>query len=178
LSLEGLLVGAAAVGIAALILRVARSQPTPPGASPPPRDEPSRLGIDSSAVIALGVALVTACVVAWVMVQDKDTLKGQTVAGAALAGMFGAFAGRLGTHRAPVLVFFVAIAILAAAGPAAATVGLWSGGSGGVIGAAYAGRLLPLARPLPLDWMAGAFVGIPVGLSWAASMTDIHPREA
>jgi hypothetical protein len=36
----------------------------------------------------------------------------------------------------------------------------------------YAGNLMPLAAPLPLDWVAGFFVGVPMGLGWAASMIE------
>jgi len=40
------------------------------------------------------------------------------------------------------------------------------------VGAAIGGDLFTLAMPMPLDWLAGAFWGIPIGLSWAESMVE------
>jgi len=38
--------------------------------------------------------------------------------------------------------------------------------------AAYAGALFPTANITPLDFLAGAFLGVPVGISWAASLSS------
>jgi hypothetical protein len=70
-----------------------------------------------------------------------------------------------------VLAFFGAMAILGVAGPVVAAV--LPGGNGGVVRASYAGTLFPLGLSMPLDWLAGAFLGIPMGLSWAGSMTEM-----
>ncbi len=38
--------------------------------------------------------------------------------------------------------------------------------------AALASNILPLARPVSFDWTSGAYLGVPIGLSWAHSMLE------
>ena len=42
--------------------------------------------------------------------------------------------------------------------------------------AAIQGDAFPLAMLMPFDWLAGAFWGIPIGLSWADSMVESHEK--
>ena len=70
---------------------------------------------------------------------------------------------------------FAAIAILASGSPLIAS--FIHGSPEQLVRAALAGKLFVLARPLPLDWLAGAFIGAPIGLVWAASMVDKHGAE-
>jgi hypothetical protein len=166
LSLEGAILGVLAIGLASLLAKVAR----PSGEKARPHDD------EDGPPVLLGftVAIVVAGIAAWLVAQE--TLKGQTYAAAVAAAVFGSFFGRLGSHRTPAVLFFVALAAFAAASPAAAV--LLHGGDMAIVKATYSGHLLPLARPLPLDWIAGAFVGIPIGLSWAASMTESRVSAA
>ncbi|MBX3356988.1 MAG: hypothetical protein KF745_01035 [Phycisphaeraceae bacterium] len=179
LSVEGLIVGGLGVVLAALIARAS------------PREHPvaeSWTDDDHSAVPTLALAVVLSLVAggvgAWLIAQNS--LKGQTVAAAVAAAILAAGFGRLSAQRAPALLFFVVMACLAVLGPAMAMVLNFSPGASGasrlqvfpasadVIAGVRAGLLLPLARPLPLDWIAGAFIGIPLGLNWAGSMLDRH----
>jgi hypothetical protein len=68
----------------------------------------------------------------------------------------------------------LALAVLGLAGPLVA-----KGVQGSrLVEATYAGELLALARPLSLDWAAGALLGVPLGLAWAGAMLDHRSAEA
>ena len=49
--------------------------------------------------------------------------------------------------------------------------------NGTMVADMYAGELFALARPAPLDWIAGGFIGVAIGISWAGSMIDRHVPE-
>lgn len=175
LALEGLLVGVLGVLTAWVIMRI----PTAASALPESRDpthshhhlpkEPRGI-VDSTLPFALITAAIVGAAAVWIIAQE--TLKGQTFAAAVLAGVLGAAGGRTASQRISAVVFVAGIAILAAIGPAIA-MGIHKSPEGAVF-AAQAGKLFFLARPLPLDLLAGAFVGVPFGLVWAGSMIDKH----
>lgn len=167
LVLEALLVGGLGVLSAFVILRVPSTPIGQDEGLPAHEREPSAFN-DPSTLIALGGAAIAGAVVAFLLAQDA--LKGQTVFAAFAAGLVGATVGRMCSQRCSPVVFFAAIALVAILAPAAAT--LVHPGASGVLRAAKAGSMLALARPLPLDWMAGAFIGIPIGLAWAGSMVE------
>lgn len=170
LSAEGVLVGALSLGLAAAMVLIARRPAPDPALAPHHHTPEPRTLIDQTTPTALAASLVVAGLIAWIVAQD--TLKGQTFAAAALAAMFGATAGRLASPASSAFTFVGAIALLAIASPAVAA--FMHPSALGPTRAALAGTLFPLARPLPLDWAAGAFVGIPLGLSWATSLVDKH----
>lgn len=181
LSIEGLLVGALGIALAFILLRIPTIKRAAPLTElhqhfhvPPPPDEPR--GFDDKALPVAVLAAAAAGGVA-VFLIAQDSLKGQTFAAAAIGAVFAAAAGRVVSQRLSCVAFFGAFAVLMAASPAAAT--LVHSGSSGVLKAALANNLFRLARPVPLDWIAGAFIGIPIGLTWAGSMIEKHhPAEA
>jgi hypothetical protein len=124
-------------------------------------------------VIGFGLAIVLAAGATWVVAQE--TIKGQTFAAAIAAGLLGTFGGRLISSRASIGVFVAAIAVLAAVSPAAAT--FYHSSDPALVRASLAGSLFPPARLMPLDWIAGAFVGIPMGLNLAASMGEVQVSD-
>lgn len=137
-------------------------------------DDGEEGGSSAAAVgLALVFALAAGAVGAWLV--GVEALKGQTFAAAAVAGLVAAAIGRVTAEQAPTTLFVLVIAVLAVVSPIAAAV--MYPGAEGAVRAAYASNLIPVARILPLDWIAGAFVGIPIGLSWAASMTERHAPE-
>lgn len=170
LSAEGVLVGMLSVALAAVLVLIARQPALEPELAPHHHTPEPRSLVDKATPMALAASLVVAGIIAWLVAQD--TLKGQTFAAAALAGMFGATAGRLTASAASALTFVLAIALLAIASPLIAA--FMHSSPIGPTRAALAGTMFPLARLLPLDWAAGAFVGIPLGLSWATSLVDKH----
>jgi len=193
LAIEGAIVGVLGCLAAAVILACARrpaNDVAPETASPgllggiirqfrdiagPPGD-----GDDENAkrLAAAGVAFIlalgAAAIGAWLLA--RESLKGQTLAAAVVAGVLAAGIGHAGDQRARATLFFAVLAILAIAAPLAAA--LKYSDPAGAVRAAYASSLLPLARIMPLDWIAGAFLGIPIGISWAGSMLEKHPATA
>ena len=47
-----------------------------------------------------------------------------------------------------------------------------------IVEASYANGLFPLARITPLHWLAGVWMGAPLGGAWAASMLEKKSEAA
>jgi hypothetical protein len=179
LAAESAIFGLLAVAVAIVILKVPTRMPRFIAAGDATRvlgdkthHEPTTL-IDQTAPIALLAAVLGAAVGAWFV--SATTMKGQTFAAAAVAGLVAAAAGRLASQRISPAWFFLGLILVAAAGPVIAT--FIHAGALGPTRAALADKLFPLARPMPLDWIAGAFVGIPLGLWWASSLIEKHEHH-
>jgi hypothetical protein len=166
LAVEGLIVGAAATGAAWLIVR---AHPVPAGAiaavGTRPGSRPSEPGMD---VFATGVAAMVLGAGVGVWIAAQEALKGQAIGAAFIGGLVGGMAARLSAERCPTWVLCAGVGLLAAASPALAA--LIHGGK--AVTAAYSGSLLHLANVLPLDWVAGGFMGLPIGVSWAGGMIE------
>jgi hypothetical protein len=119
-----------------------------------------------SAAIGVLAAIVGGGATAWVL--GNSGMKGQTVGAAWVAGLVGAAVGRLADNRAPAAAFLVPAAVLAVICPVATAMAQGSN----IVPWVNGGGLFPVARIVPLDWMAGAFLGVPIGLGWTASMVD------
>lgn len=129
---------------------------------------------------AVVVSLLGGLLGAWLVAQN--TLKGQTVlaaaVGAAFAGMAASSAGSFSLSRPHPAALVAGIVLLAVAGPA---LGAMLGPNGtSLVMAANGGSLFAPARVMPLDWIAGAFLGVPVGLSLLGSLVEPpahHPHR-
>jgi len=175
LCVEGLLVGVGGVLVAAVVYAAGRPEEQAPdaekrGAAVVLVNAVSRSVRGQWLVRALPVALVAAVVVAWLVAIQP--LKGQVIAAAFFGALAAAAVARLMDQRTPAQSLFVVIALLAAAGPASA---FYFGGGDGPVVDAYAHDLVPLARITPLDWVAGALLGAPWGLSWVSSASEKQP---
>lgn len=163
LAAEGAIFGAVAVALSFALQVVERLEredsPVNAGASAPGRWRAS------AAPVAAGV--LAGAVAAWFVAQTP--LKGQTIAAAIISSVFGAAAARLVDVRAPLATLAVPVAVLAVLGPLS---GVVVGASPTVLVAGRNGTLFPLANILPLDWIAGGMLGIPLGVAWASSLID------
>ena len=55
----------------------------------------------------------------------------------------------------------------------------WSRTSGAEIQRdVYELTVVPLARPLPMHWMAGGLIGVPIGMAWASQMLEKRAAKA
>jgi hypothetical protein len=120
-------------------------------------------------VVSAGVGLVLAASAATLL--GVEGLKGQMVFAAVGAGALAGAASRAlerGRELAVVSVLapFVAIGVLGVAGPLVA----WWFQRGEVVEMAFAGRLFRVANPIASDWLAGALLGMPLGVTWAGSL--------
>jgi len=173
LCIEGAIVGLAGILIAALIYAIGKPREQVGASS----GSPASIGAAAirrsvaaeGTVKALPAALVAGGVIAWLVAAQP--MKGQAIAAAFAAGLAAAAAARLLDQRTPAQAVFVVIGLLAAAGPASA---FYFGTGRGPVEDAYTAELVPLARIMPLDWVAGALLGVPWGLSWASSASERH----
>lgn len=163
LAMEGALLAALGIAAALVILKTSkRERGTEYGVSPFSKDSLT------GAVVAIVVGAVAAILVAR---TSKDV--GQALGAAIAAGVAGTLVGRVVAHHAPIGVFVVAGMLLAMVGPAS---GAFVNGTS-IVERVYAGNEFALARMMPMDWIAGILLGVPVGASWAASMVDKHAVE-
>lgn len=179
-AVEGLLVGVLSAALAAgvwlvAVRRYARSHdpheaPDAAPRRPHPKNELLRAVMAPGALVGIGVAVVVGGAVAWLVAQEP--LKGQAVFAAIFAGIVGAGFGRLASSyiddAANSLTFFVALAALALIAPIVAR--FVHGDE--LVADLYAGRYFGAAAPVGLDWAAGGFLGIPIGVSWFASLFE------
>ncbi|MEX2217833.1 MAG: hypothetical protein WD749_03655 [Phycisphaerales bacterium] len=157
LSVEAAIFGAVALGVALAIAAVGRQQTT---------DPPHRfLGTRPLPVLIVG--FLGAAIGAWLVAVTP--LKGQAVAAAVVGGILAAAAGRLVDPEAPLPVLALPVLALGIVAP---LTGFITKAPMDVVQAAYAGALFPTANVVPMDYIAGAFLGAPVGVSWAASMSS------
>lgn len=121
---------------------------------------------DSAAALLTGILAggITAFAVA------RSSMVGQTFAAATAAGVLGTLVGRVVGHRAVVWASVAAGAVLSVAGPVIAA--MMHGAE--LTSVMLRGDLFPLARVMPLDWLAGTLIGTAVGVSWAGSMVEKH----
>lgn len=117
---------------------------------------------------AIGITLGAGVLVTHLIAQEP--LKGQAIfAGAVtflLAVPVAKLVGESLKASVPMASFFIAAALLGAIGPLAARMIH----SEHLIEDLYNGHLLGLAVPIGLDWLAGACLGIPMGLGWFHAM--------
>lgn len=172
MAIEGAIVGVMGVLLAAFIYALGKPEEQVEGVEKPKLAQVIPAAVKRSVIapgllLALPVAIVIGGAGAWLVAMSP--LKGQTIAAAIVAGIIGGAAGRIADYRIPAQSLMVAIGVLAAAGPLTAFV-FKVGGS--PVEAAYAGKMFTLSWIAPLDWIAGGLIGVPLGVSWAASLID------
>lgn len=180
LAVEGLALTLAAAGIAHVAtLAAAASQPaatSKPGTRleallVKTADRPA-LGVTAAAVVIGAAAAFAAASLVCLSGLKGQSLMGAVVGGIAcgMAACYVAGAAKVTLHpAAPVLGMVLA----AVAAPVMASI--MHGGD--LLAVLYADRLLAAARPLPVDWAAGALLGVPVGMGWAGAVLDVRAME-
>lgn len=139
------------------------------------RELPTRSGL-----VGLAVAVAAGGFIARLVAIEP--LKGQTVFAAFLAAIAGGAAARLAAGSikesppAAPIAAFAAMCVLAVGSPVLGAVR--AGTPVELLAASDAGALPALSLVLPLDWLAGALLGVPVGLAWAASLIDSDGSSA
>lgn len=157
LAIEGGLLGVIALGMAFAMDRISRSRRA---------DARSDARVSFGTGLGLVVGLVVGGGAAWAVGRSTDA--GQALAAATVGALVATVVGRVVDVHTPTWSYVSVITVLAVAGPASA--GILHDDR--IVEATYAGHLLPLARMAPLDWIAGALLGVPLGSAWAASMIE------
>jgi len=104
---------------------------------------------------------------------DVGQVFAATLCGAIAAGVAGQLvASSFGATLMPA-ASIGSMLVVATLGPLLAG---WMHGDG-LTSAVFAGGVLPLAKPLSLQWAAGAVIGAPIGIGWAGAMLDARAAE-
>ncbi len=184
LVVEGVLVGGLMLVLVLAILRVGRVQERGPDGLDFPGGRGSVIanlrGMASlGGVVGLAAAVVLGGLVAWIFAIEP--LKGQAVFAAVLGSIAAGAGAHMASvtvagedHPAPAVTGFLAAAILGIVGPIA----MGAMGGDDLRQVAYAGDLFALGHILPLDWAAGAMLGVPIGVTWARSMLEDGKTES
>lgn len=167
---EGVVVCASLLGIGVAIAIGAQHHTPDPGehlvsqsAEAMETEHALRLTPRSAGGIVL--AVVGGAAAAWALALTD--LRGQVIAAAAIAAIAIAMLVKLVDVKSPAIAAIAAAALLAIAAPAYAMVSVPADQA---LAAAYAQSLPGLVLVMPLDWAAGALLGTPIGLAWAASI--------
>ncbi len=162
LAVEGAILAALGFVGALLMVRVAlRDDPM----SPAERQERSR-GHLNEGLIGLAAAVSVGAIAGWVLAREP--LKGQMLAAGFAAGAAGMGVARIIAPRAPIPAVVLGVLLLGVVGP---VLGYVLAGSG-ALAAAYEQRLPAISTPTPIDWITGAMLGMPLGLSWSLSVLE------
>ncbi len=185
LAIEGAILGVIGLLIGAIVWGVG----TAGEAKPTNADSAARTGLGAKAATdllisasrgrggaftAIVIGVLAGAAAVWLIAQEP--LKGQTIAACLVAGIAAGGFGKAVTPRdqpASPIPALAAMALLATLAPLSALV---MHTSPRLVTDAIQGKLFALAIPMPLDWLAGAFWGIPIGLSWADSMVEKHEK--
>lgn len=183
LAFEGVLVTLCAAGLAAAmsVISMAR-QPEQPSTRKTPwtpwallAADADGAGVPKAAGAGFGGGVLAGGLVVWLVAasQDHGQVFAAVLCGAIAAGVVGQLiASGFGATLSPVAAI-LAMLVLAGIGPVLAAILHGSQ----LAHAVYAGEVFPLARPLSLQWAAGAMIGSPIGIGWAGAMLDARAAE-
>lgn len=159
MSIEMLLV--AALGLAATRVIAARRDFADISGDGDPEETFGRQG-----ALGAGVSFAAAVFAGWVIAREGTP--GQNLAAAWIASIAAVAAGRSVAPRASLVACVAGVFLVGVLGPIA---GALAQGSE-IVPVAYTNTLLPLARITPLNWLAGAWLGAPMGAAWAATTIE------
>ncbi|MEI7656933.1 MAG: hypothetical protein WCK33_02580 [Phycisphaerae bacterium] len=134
-------------------------------------DRPASGVAVAAVVIGAGAAFAAASLVC------LSGLKGQCLMGAVVGGIACGLAACYVAGAAKVTLHPAAPALgMVVAAVAAPVVAKFMHGDT-LLSVLYADRLMMAAKPLPVDWAAGALLGVPVGMGWAGAVLDVRAME-
>ena len=175
LGLEGLLVSLAAAAATLLFARAAgpgHQRTSDPWLQRALFAEPAPRTQGHHPAAALAAAVLAAGIAVWFIALSGA--RTQTLAATITGGIAaGAVAHMLHAHRrlTPLLPM-LAMGVVALLGPVIAK--FLEGDR--LMAHVYDGSVFSLARPISLDWAAGALIGVPLGMSWAGASAEKHSR--
>jgi hypothetical protein len=112
---------------------------------------------------ALKMAACGVCVLPVVWLIAQSPMKGQVIAATIVGSIAAGFVGRMIAPTVQPVLLFASVCVFGALGQWVA--GLWLPED--PIAIVAAGTVPHLMLPLPIDYAAGALIGIPIGLSWS-----------
>lgn len=175
LAAEGLIIGAVGLAAVALLARISIDRTTPLAGDPWGQ---IKRALTTSAGLAGTLAGAAAGIgIAWVVA--KEDLRGQALLAAFAGGIACAVAARLvGTaldQEAPLASGFAGMVVAAVLAP---LIVLIVPGVKGLGGALLTGEVPGAALLQPFDWLVGAVLGVPTGLSWVGEFEQSPQAKA
>jgi len=173
IAIEGVIFGAIAVGGALLIGLIGRQGQrldSVPLGHREARHDPE--GDELHMTLTRAGISVLACIVCAVLVSyvaAVSTLKGQTIASALIASVLVGVVTGLLHKQAQGWVLVLGMSVVATLAPAAALL-LEPSNASALLLHANSMELLAPARIMPLDWLAGAMLGLPIGAKWGVGL--------
>lgn len=121
--------------------------------------------------VVLG-ATIAAGIAAWFI--GVTPLRWQALAATVGAGIAAGSTARIIDDTAPVALIALPLGVLAVLAP---LLGVLITGPTNLLAACDAGQLFRLLHMLPIDWLAGGLIGVPMGMAWAGSMVEPHMQR-
>lgn len=170
LVMEGVMVALCLIGIGIVITLAAQRHTEQPGEHITPQsieamETEKTLTLTPRSAGAIAIAAAGGAAAAWFLAVTD--IKGQVIAAAAIAAIVIAVVAKLVDLKTPAIGAIAAAALLAIVAPAYAFATV---ATDSALASAYAQTLPGIVRVTPLDWAAGALLGTPIGLAWAASI--------
>lgn len=126
--------------------------------------------------VGVAVAMVGAVLASWLVAQNM--LKGQTIGAAAVGGLLAGAGLVLWDYRLSAAVAMAGLVVVAVLSPLAGVLGHDVLSAGRTFEShVFTGGLLAPARVLPIDWLAGGLLGLPLGLSLGSWLSENKYRE-
>lgn len=129
--------------------------------------------IKSIAISAAAAILVLPVV--WFFAQSA--LRGQTMTATWLGGMIAGLAARLLTPQTQPKLIFASACLIGAVGHMIGAFVIGSATGGGITSAFIVRTIPAVSMPLPIDYAAGALMGVSMGLGWARSFLHTEQDE-
>lgn len=164
LVLEGVVWAVVVLVAAAMMFRFAGPLADIPVRSP--SEAMSLHAIFSSKALKSALAGVIVIPVIWLLLFND--LKGQAIAATTVGALLAGMVGRLLSPRTQPVLLFAAPVVFGALGYAIAMTML----AGSAQEMFVANTLPRLARPMPMDFAAGALMGVAIGLGWSRSFVE------
>lgn len=169
LALETVLWAAAVLGSTLLVFKLAGPLP-----DFVPADEEEDKPAWSHWTLGGAVGGVVILPIVWLIARSE--LRGQTIAATIIGGLFaGLLARLLSPHTQPRLIF-AATCLMGALGHLVGALVVGRSDAGGFNEVYVASALPTISYALPIDYAVGSFIGVAMGLGWAASFLQ-HEHE-
>lgn len=167
---EGVVVALCLIGVGVVLTLAAQHHTAVPGEHITPQsaeamEAEKTFTFTPRSAGAIAIAAAGGAAVAWVLAVTD--LKGQVIAAAAVAAVVIAVVAKIVDLKTPAVGVIGTAAFLAIVSPAYAFATV---AADTALAAGYAQSLPGIVRITPLDWAAGALLGTPLGLAWAASI--------
>lgn len=175
LAIEGAVLGAVVVGVVYVISKMGGGAAAkrdrldlPPAAhAGSPRAQHVEM---TGAEIGFGVVLAMAAAFGGAWLVAATNLPGQTFAAAIVGAIAAGLVTSMLQKQGPAWVMVASVVVLGAIAPAIAAVMMKGQTESAFIEAWNAGKVIAPAKVLPLAWVAGALIGLPLGSMWGSSL--------